>query len=248
MNIALIGYGKMGKEIEQIAVERGHLIVAKFDIDSPLPSPNSPLYGSTPIDCCIDFSTASAVAVNVTTLVQSGIPLVIGTTGWSAEMENIRNIVKTNNGSVVYSSNFSLGANIMFRLVEAASVIFNHYDQYDISVHETHHMMKKDAPSGTALTIANKVLTHIDRKKKITSTTPSKEELFVSSSRVGTVVGEHAVRFNSLADDIVISHTAHNRSGFALGAVLAAEWIVDKKGLYSFEELLWDQYNTEIKK
>ena len=236
MNIALIGYGKMGVEIEQIATKRGHTITQRFiDVD---PVTLERLRGN---DCCIDFSTASAIQFNVTSSLSLGIPIVIGTTGWNNEMNDVRALVDQYNGALVYGSNFSLGANIFFKLAEDASKIFNTYTDYDVAVHETHHNMKKDAPSGTALTVANKVLQHFLRKQKI-STLPTNikpDELLVSSSRIGSVVGEHTVRFNSLADDIILTHNAHNRSGFALGAVLAAEWIVSKKGFFTFEELLW---------
>ena len=239
MNIALIGYGKMGREIEKIALERGHSISHRFDINTPF----SALPGDA-TDCLIDFSTALAVESNVSIAMSGKIPIVVGTTGWSDKVGHVRSMVEQAKGSLVYASNFSVGANILFRIVADASAIFNRFDQYDVSIHETHHAMKKDAPSGTALTLAQKVLTAIERKNKITSTSASPKELFVSSSRVGTVVGEHTVRFNSQADDIAISHTAHSRSGFALGAVLAAEWIVKRKGFFTFEELLWGEKET----
>jgi 4-hydroxy-tetrahydrodipicolinate reductase len=236
MNIALIGYGKMGMEIEQAAHERGHTIVQRFIDVNPVTTEKL-----SSAHCCIDFSTASAVEHNVASSLSSGIPIVIGTTGWHDTIDSVRALVEKYNGALVHGSNFSLGANIFFKIVELTSIIFDRHEEYDVSVHETHHAMKKDAPSGTALTIAHKIIDHLERKERITTSTPMKKDLFVSSSRVGTVVGEHAVRFNSLADDIVLSHTAHSRRGFALGAVVAAERILTKKGMYSFEELLWNE-------
>jgi 4-hydroxy-tetrahydrodipicolinate reductase len=235
MNIALIGYGKMGHEIERCAVERRHAVSQKFSSRSPV-SP-SLLAGS---DCCIDFSTPLCLDANLSSALSAGVPMIIGTTGWENQLRSVQEKTGQAGGSVLYASNFSVGANIMFRLTELAAGMFNRFEQYDISIHETHHAMKKDAPSGTALTLASKVLLHVDRKKRMTTDHASGSELFISSSRIGTVAGEHTVRFNSPADDICISHTAHDRSGFALGAVLAAEWIVDKKGFFTFEEFLWD--------
>lgn len=236
MNIALIGYGNTGREIERVAQERGHSVIHRYTSQNPvrvsLPSA---------VDCCIDFSTASAVEQNVRASLVSGIPIVIGTTGWHDTIDTIRTLVNEHNGSLVYGSNFSLGANIFFKIVEKAADFLNPFAEYDAAVHETHHIKKKDAPSGTALTIGNTILRHFHRKRTITISPTDKrtDELLITSSRIGSVVGEHSVRFSSPADDIILIHTAHNRKGYALGAVMAAEWIRDKKGFYTFEEMLW---------
>lgn len=244
MNIVLIGYGKMGREIEQISIERGHSIAAKFDIDSPLPSSNSPFYTSTKIDCCIDFSIANAVASNVETLAHHKIPTVIGTTGWNDQLESVKKTIAKYNSSLIYGSNFSIGAHVFFKVAALAAQLLDEYSQYDAAVHEIHHTMKKDAPSGTALTIAQKILSSMKRKNKVKLPTDTSlirpNELLVSSSRIGTVFGTHSVLFNSFADDIEITHRAHNRKGFALGAVLAAEWIQGKTGAFTVEDMIFN--------
>jgi 4-hydroxy-tetrahydrodipicolinate reductase len=149
----------------------------------------------------------------------------------------------TNNSAMVYGSNFSVGAQMFFRIVSAASALMNNFSEYDVAVHEIHHTMKKDAPSGTALTIAEKILAQLKHKTAVKLPTDTsliqKNELLVSSSRIGSVFGTHTVQFNSVADDIELTHRAHNRKGFALGAVLAAEWVQDKKGVFSVEEFLF---------
>ncbi|MDD8016874.1 MAG: 4-hydroxy-tetrahydrodipicolinate reductase [Bacteroidota bacterium] len=248
MNIALIGYGKMGREIEQISIERGHSIAAKFDIDSPLPSADLSMYTSTKIDCCIDFSTASVVTTNVGILAQRKIPIVIGTTGWNDQLSQVKETIARHNGSLIYGSNFSVGAHVFFKLAELAAELLNNHSQYDAAVHEIHHTMKKDAPSGTALTIAQKILSRMKRKTRVKLPTETSliqpNDLLVSSSRVGTVFGTHSVLFNSLADDIELTHRAHNRKGFALGAVLAAEWIQGKKGVFTVEDMIFENKHS----
>lgn len=243
MNIVLIGYGKMGREIEAIAIERGHIIAERFDEFTPLTPTLAAQFPEKNIHCCIDFSIPSATPFNITTVSAMQIPIVVGTTGWNKELDTMKKTVLKNNSAMVYGSNFSVGAQIFFQIVSAASALMNNFSEYDVAVHEIHHTMKKDAPSGTALTIAEKILSQLKQKTIVkfpTDISPmQKNELLVSSSRVGSVFGTHTVQFNSFADDIELTHRAHNRKGFALGAVLAAEWIQSRKGVYSVEEFLF---------
>ena len=243
MNIALLGYGKMGREIEAIALERGHTIAERFDEFTPLTPALAAQFPKNNIHCCIDFSVPSAAPFNITTVSAVQVPIVVGTTGWNNEFEAMKNIVLKNNGAIVYGSNFSIGAQMFFCIVSAASALMNNFSDYDVAVHEIHHTMKKDAPSGTALTIAEKILAQMKRKTALKFPTDTSliqaNEILVSSSRIGSVFGTHTVQFNSAADDIELTHRAHNRKGFALGAVLEAEWIQEKKGVFSVEEFLF---------
>lgn len=248
MNIALIGYGSMGREIESAAVQRGHTIAAVCTSQSPLPDPLSGFYRTNKIDCCIDFSVASNVRTNAETCSLLNIPLVEGTTGWQDEKKEILEIVRENKGTLVYGNNFSVGAQMLFRLVRRAARLMNAFQEYDVAIHETHHIKKKDAPSGTALTLAQIVCSHMHRKttvKRQTDTTPIlPNELTVTSSRIGTVAGTHSLLFHSPADEIEIVHRAHNRTGFASGAVLAAELTQEFTGVFSFEELVFEKSFT----
>ncbi len=247
MNIALIGYGKTGKEIEFTALERGHFITAIFTKGNPLPDAHSDFYKTAAIDCCIDFSAPDAVERNVTIAAQLRIPIVVGATGWYEKLEKLSSIVKHHNAALLYGSNFSIGAQIFLRVVSRASRLMNAFPQYDVSIHETHHTQKKDAPSGTALTIAKKILNYLQRKKQIklpSDASPlQNDELCISSSRVGSVFGIHSVLFNSPFDEIELTHRAHNRKGFALGAVMAAEWVQEMSGVYTIEEIIFDKLN-----
>ncbi|MBX7150036.1 4-hydroxy-tetrahydrodipicolinate reductase [bacterium] len=237
MNIVLIGYGKMGKEIERIACDKGHSIIGSFS--------KSRLMSTDKIsnaDVCIDFSSADAVIQNVTICAQAQKPIVIGTTGWNTHLEKIKTIVHEKNIGLLYASNFSIGVNVFMKIVETAGTFFNHFEDYDVALQEIHHHQKADSPSGTALSIAEILLRQINRKKSIlTAKTEGKispEQLHVTSIRTGSVPGTHSVLFDSPADSIELIHTARNRSGFAFGAVLAAEWICNKKGLYTLSDML----------
>jgi len=245
MNIVLIGYGNMGHEIEAIAQQRGHSVIAKFFIDEPLPPATSDFFKKNTIDCCIDFSSADAVRHNAETCSTLKIPLVEGTTGWHQQKEEILEIVRKNGGTFVYGNNFSVGAQMFFRIVRNAAELMNGFTEYDPAIHEAHHTKKKDAPSGTALTLAQTILSRLKRKntvKPLTDLTPLQpNELSVSSSRVGSVFGTHSVLFHSPADEIELVHRAHNRSGFASGAVLAAELTKEFPGIFSFEELVFEK-------
>ena len=245
MNIAIIGYGNMGHEIEKAALQRGHAIVERFDINSTLPQAGSDFYKSKKIHCFIDFSHASAVAYNAETASRLHIPLVEGTTGWHDKKEEILDVVKKNNGAMVYGNNFSVGAQMFFRIVRKAAQLMDAFPDYDVGIHETHHTQKKDAPSGTAMTAANSIMSALKRKtaikKDFQAGVIQQNEIGISSARVGTVFGTHSVLFHSDVDEIEITHKAHSRAGFALGAVLAAELIQGVPGIFSFEELVFEK-------
>lgn len=245
MNIALIGYGKMGKEIESVAVQRGHSIVAAFTSSSPLPTVSSEFYRQHQIHCCIDFSQAAFVSSHAEICSSLSIPLIEGTTGWQDQKENVLSFVKKHNGTLVYGNNFSIGAQMFFRIVRTAAQLMNAFSDYDVAIHETHHTKKKDSPSGTAITLANEILSQMKNKSAIKQINNESiidpHEINITSTRVGTVFGNHSVLFHSPADEIELIHRAHNRSGFALGAILAAELTLNVSGIFSFEELVFEK-------
>lgn len=248
MNIALIGYGIMGHEIETIALQRGHCVIARFNSESLIPPTVSDFYKSNVIQCFIDFSTASLVRTHAEISSALGIPLVEGTTGWQDQKKEILDCVRNKNGTMVYGNNFSVGAQMFFRIVQQASQLMDSFTEYDVAIHETHHTKKKDAPSGTALTIGDIILSHLQRKtamkKQSESTVIQPNEISISSTRIGAVPGTHSVMFNSVADEIELTHRAYNRTGFAFGAVLAAELIQNFSGVFSFEELVFEKSFT----
>ncbi len=248
MNLALVGYGKMGQEIESIALRRGHTVTARFSSASPLPPADSALFASQLIDCFIDFSAASSVPNTIEVCCRLGIPLVEGTTGWQGQKDQLLAKVAALNGTVIHGNNFSIGAQMFFRIVREASMLMDHFPEYDTAVHETHHTKKKDAPSGTAITLANIILENLKRKQSVNTDLNSApirpEELNISSTRIGNVFGDHSVLYHSSADEIELVHRAHNRSGFAYGAVIAAERTKEFKGICSFDKLIFNSSIT----
>ena len=234
MKIALIGYGKMGHEIEAVAREQGETVVKTFDIGNPVD-----VASLSGVDMCIEFSTPQTVLQNVRVAIEAGKDIVVGTTGWYEQLPEIRKTVK--DSGLLYSPNFSIGVNIMFRLVKAAAELMNNAPQYDPYVHEIHHRQKVDSPSGTALKLGEILLAGIERKKRIEPNALNRrinpEELHVSSTRVGTFAGTHTVGFDSDADLIEITHTAKSRRGFALGAVRAAQWLKGRKGVFTMDDV-----------
>jgi 4-hydroxy-tetrahydrodipicolinate reductase len=227
MNLALIGYGKMGRLVEERAVARGHRILFKTDIEG-----NDAGQALTPaslrgVEVAIDFSIPDAVLRTVDRVTALGINMVIGTTGWWSEMETVRKLVHERNVGLVYGSNFSIGVNLLFRLMEEAASLFHPYKEYDPWIYEIHHRAKLDAPSGTALKL-----------KQILEKTYGNREISVASNRAGAVPGEHRVGFDSEWDTLTFTHTARSRLGFATGALHAAEWICGKKGFHEFPETL----------
>ena len=236
MKIALIGYGKMGKAIEEIAVRRGHEIVLKID-EYNLEDFNKENIAKANV--AIEFTGPHSAYENVKKALEFDIPLVCGSTGWLDKMEEIKNLCNERKGSFIYASNYSVGVNIFFELnKKLASLIAPHKD-YEMQVTEIHHTAKKDAPSGTAITIAEQILETITRKKSwVNHISDDPEELEIISERIDPAPGIHKVKYSSAIDDIEIIHTAHNRQGFALGALLAAEYIKDKKGIFSMKNVL----------
>ena len=240
MNIALIGYGKMGKEVEQAAKGRGLTVSKIFDIHNNTGGLGLTRESLKGIDVCIEFSAPGVVIDNIEAVAGCGKNIVVGTTGWYDRLDSVKKLVKENKIGFLYAPNFSLGLNIFAQVVSHAAHIMDRYTQYDAAVMERHHRAKVDSPSGTALTIASSVLQGMKRKTEILSETshgPIKpHQLHVASSRFGSVPGTHAVVFDSEADSIELVHTARNRSGFALGAVIAAEWLRGKKGFYTMRD------------
>ena len=238
MNIALIGYGKMGQSIEEIALRRGHTITCKISSQN--------LHDFNPrvlqwADVAIEFSTPESAYQNIIHCLELGIPVISGTTGWISKRDDVEKKCTEKNGSFLYAPNFSIGVNIMFEINKRLASLMNKYQTYDVSIHEIHHTAKLDKPSGTAITLAKDILSNLERKKVWTITPPQdshSRNLYISSERTDDVPGTHIVKYSSEIDDIEISHTAHSRKGFATGAVLAAEWIIGKKGIFTMTDVL----------
>lgn len=228
MNIALVGYGKMGKMIEGIAQARGHVVVARFDIDNNVDGTGLTAEALAGIDAAIEFTMPETAITNIRRLVTLNVPTVVGTTGWLAHLDEIKQLVAQHNAAFVYGSNFSIGMNLFFKIVRDASALFARYAEYDPFLLEAHHKFKKDAPSGTALSIAKEMrASYGDR-------TPEAAVI-----RAGHIPGTHEVGFDSEADTVTLAHVARSRAGFATGAVLAAELLINKRGFYEFSELLF---------
>ncbi len=230
MKIALLGYGKMGKVIERIALERGHEIVLKKD-------QNNTFEGLLNADVAIDFSVPNSAVDNITECLNDGIPVISGTTGWLADYPKMVQLCEAKNGSFIYASNFSLGVNVFFELNEYLAKMMANLKQYKVSMEEIHHTQKLDAPSGTAITLAEGVIKHTDYANW-TLETPISNEIHIEAKRIENVPGTHSIFYDSEVDQIEIKHTAHSREGFALGAVVAAEWLVGKKGVFTMKDVL----------
>jgi 4-hydroxy-tetrahydrodipicolinate reductase len=227
LNLALLGYGKMGKTLAQLAPQRGFEVRLVMDVDV-----NAQGHGITPenfqgIDVCIEFTTPDAVVENIRRVAALAVNLVVGTTGWHDRLEEVRKIIESAGVGMVYGANFSIGVNLFYRLARAAAEIFSGFPMYDPYLIETHHKFKKDAPSGTALEIKRQIQSQF-----------SSREIPVTSVRAGYFPGAHELGFDSEADTIVLRHTARGRQGFAEGALHAARWVVGKKGLFSFADVL----------
>lgn len=241
MNIALLGYGKMGRIIEQIATDRGHKIVLKIDADN-LGDLNSENLKKA--DVAIDFSAPHSALDNINACFEAGTPVIVGTTGWYGSLQTVKDKCESSNNSLLYASNFSVGVNVLFFVNKVLAKIMNRYPQYEVQVEEIHHTQKLDAPSGTAMTIAEGILDGLERKTEWVNELSGQEELvtkpdqlLIESYRIEAVPGTHTVIYSSEVDDIELKHTAHNRAGFALGAVLAAEWLQGKTGFYSVQDM-----------
>ena len=235
MKIALLGYGKMGKEIEAIALQRHHTIVLKVDETNSASITKTDLQQA---DVAIEFSTPHTVISNIKKCLDAQLPIVIGTTGWYDLLKDIENECQQKNGTIFHSTNFSLGVNIFMKVNSYLAELMNKYTNYDVSMEEIHHIYKLDKPSGTAITLANQVLEKIERKKNWSITNTNSQSLFIKDIREGEVPGTHIIKYTSAVDDIEIMHKAHNRQGFALGAVIAAEYIYNKKGIFTMNDLM----------
>ncbi len=236
MRIALIGYGKMGKIIEEMALQKGHEIVLKIDIDNLKEFTDSNLRKS---DAAIEFTGPHSAYANVMTCLKAGIPVVCGSTGWQEKLEEAKLFCQEHGGSFIWSSNFSIGVNIFFEINKRLAELMNAHPDYDVTMTEVHHMQKKDAPSGTAISMAEQIIGRLKRKKIwVNHISDNEEELEIISERIDPAPGIHRVKYSSAIDDIEIIHDAHNRKGFAAGAVLAAEFIHNRKGIFTMKEVL----------
>lgn len=232
MKIALLGYGRMGKEIEKIALQRGHEIVLKIAEKQD--------YDIQIADVAIDFSIPSAAYDNITNCFENNVPVISGTTGWLDRYEEALNVCNRHNGSFIYASNFSLGVNIFFELNQQLSKMMNALEDYQVSMEEIHHTKKLDAPSGTAITLAEGIIENSNKKdwELDTGSSVNQENIPIVAKRIPDVPGTHNVLYDSQVDSIEIKHTAHSRKGFALGAVIAAEWLSNRTGVYSMKDVL----------
>jgi 4-hydroxy-tetrahydrodipicolinate reductase len=236
LKIALIGYGKMGKAIETIALQRGHSIVLTIDIDNAADFTKENLQKA---DVAIEFTSPHSAYENIMKCLSFGIPVVCGSTGWLHQWQNVTNYCEQQNGCFIYASNYSVGVNIFFEINKRLAALMQPHATYDIRLEEIHHTQKKDAPSGTAVTLAEQILEKISRKKTWVNHESGKpDELPIISKRIDPAPGTHTVSYHSDIDTIEIIHTAHNRTGFATGAVLAAEFVPGKKGVFGMKEVL----------
>ena len=236
MRIALLGYGKMGKAIEKVALERGHEVVFRIDLNN---ASDKQLITKDNVDAVIEFSSPHSAYVNLEFCMKSGLKTVCGTTGWLESRREIEQLCVQNKASFFYASNYSIGVNLFFKVNEFLAKLMAPHQQYEIFTSEIHHTEKLDAPSGTAITLAEGILSNNTTKKSwVNNQIADKEELPIWSSREGKVPGTHTIKYISEIDEIEIKHTAYTRMGFALGAVLAAEWLQGKEGVFGMNDLL----------
>ncbi len=220
MNIAILGNGRMGKRISELATDKGHTIVATSSSEKPATTLD---FSST--DVAIDFSTPSTAFANISHAINSGIPVVSGTTAWLSKLQDVKDLCLQKEGAFLYASNFSLGVNLFFELNKMLATLMKNHD-YESKIHEAHHTQKLDSPSGTAITLA-------EQMQKITNTNS-----VITVDRIDDLFGTHIISYNSSVDEIEIKHTAKNRDGFAMGAIIAADWIIGKKGVFSMKDVL----------
>jgi len=230
MKIALLGYGKMGKTIEKLALQKGHTIVVKS-------TSASEDINITQADVAIEFSSPTAAVNNIKLCLNNNIPIISGTTGWLENYDEMIKLCEKRNGSFIYASNFSIGVNLFFTINEYVSKLIEPWKEYKVSIDEIHHTQKKDAPSGTAITLAEGIIKNSE-KKDWSLKKNSEQDLKITSKRIEDVKGTHIINYKSNIDTISIKHEAHNREGFAMGAILAAEWLQNKKGVYSMKDVL----------
>src|SRR5690606_38672950 len=242
MNIALIGYGKMVQIIEKITIDRNHEIVLIIDENNRDQITVNDLQQA---DIAIDFSTPNSVLENINLCLEANVPLIVGTTGWYEHLEDVKEKCVASNNSLLYGSNYSIGVNVFFHINKLLAKAMSPYKQYEVQVEEIHHTQKLDAPSGTAITIAEGILENLDSKVnwinnvvgESEENVPKNNELLIESHRLEDVPGTHTVLYSSEVDQIEFKHTAHSRSGFALGAVIAAEWLADNPGFHNVKDM-----------
>ena len=230
MKIALLGYGKMGKVIEKIALERGHEIVLRKDRSDTFE-------GITNADIAIDFSVPTSAVSHISECLNQNIPVISGTTGWLENYAEMVDLCHEKNGSFIYASNFSLGVNIFFELNNYLAKMMKNLKDYNVSMEEIHHTQKLDTPSGTAISLANGIIENTDYVNW-TIENPTANQIYIDAKRIENVPGTHSVFYDSKVDQIEIKHTAHSREGFALGSVIAAEWLIGKKGVFTMKDVL----------
>ncbi|MCL9805041.1 4-hydroxy-tetrahydrodipicolinate reductase [Flavobacterium amniphilum] len=230
MKIALLGYGKMGKVIERIALERGHEIVLRK-------SSSSTFEGLQNADVAIDFSVPDSAVCNITECFATNVPVVSGTTGWLEKYDEIVSLCSEKEGAFIYGSNFSLGVNIFFELNAYLAKMMSNLKEYKVSMEEIHHTQKLDAPSGTAISLAEGIIANSEYTNW-TMENPTEKQIPIEAKRIENIPGTHSIFYDSVVDQIEIKHTAHNREGFALGAVIAAEWLAGKKGIFTMKDVL----------
>jgi 4-hydroxy-tetrahydrodipicolinate reductase len=230
MKIALLGYGRMGKEIEKIAISRGHEIVIKKNIDTVI--------DITLADVAIDFSVPESAFNNISNCIKNKVPVISGTTGWLDTYKEVVALCEKEKGAFIYASNFSLAVNIFFELNKQLAKMMRNLEDYDISMEEIHHIKKLDAPSGTAITLAEGIIENSSKENWELGVKASNQNIPIVAKRIPEVPGTHTVLYASEVDSIEIKHTAHSRKGFALGAVIAAEWILNKTGVFSMKDVL----------
>ena len=236
MKIALIGYGKMGKAIEEIALQKGHTIGLKINAENIEELTSENLQKN---DVAIEFTNPHSAVKNIMACLDAGIPVVSGSTGWLEKWEKVKHYCSEKHGTLLYASNFSIGVNIFFEINKRLAELMSAHGGYDVSVEEIHHTAKKDAPSGTAITIAEQIIHEYPVKHRwVNGASENNDELVITSKRIDPAPGTHHVKYTSAIDDIEIIHTAHNRSGFASGAVMAATFIQHKKGVFSMEDVM----------
>tara|TARA_B100001059_G_C17836211_1_gene588330 strand:+ start:2739 stop:3446 length:708 start_codon:yes stop_codon:yes gene_type:complete len=231
MKIALFGYGKMGKIVEKIAKNRGHEIICKID-------KNSSHYDLNKVDIAIDFSTPKSALSNINKALENCIPIISGTTGWTEQYNEAVKLCNEKNGAFLYASNFSLGVNIFFEINRKLAKTMNNYKEYKIKMKEIHHIEKIDAPSGTAITLAGSIIEETNYQKWSPGNDFKENEISIESQRLSDNNGTHEVIYKSKIDEIKIKHVANNRDGFGLGAIIAAEWLIGKKGVFSMKDVL----------
>lgn len=238
MKIALIGYGKMGKTLEQTALKKGHEVVLRLDVNNP--EDFNRLHEA---DVAIEFTRPESAINNILKCFEQGVPIVCGTTGWLKKFDEVVTECSKTHGTFFYASNYSIGVNIFFEINRLLASMMNNYDMYDVKMEEIHHTQKLDAPSGTAITLAQGIIENIERKTKWVSNSENMEavgekEINITAKRIDPAPGTHIITYDSPIDSIEITHTAHSREGFATGAVVAAEWLVGKKGVFSMKDML----------